>query len=204
MRSALPLGLLVLVGSARKPCSAARGSRRPTTMPRRLTDRIRTIGRASAHRRLGRRNARPQDAGLAAPAAPFSQNKAASATDQTSAALAFGSMDPIRQARHPWPPRVRAVRCGSGGFMANAPALELVQPRADGANRHPAVKAVGRLGREQEAAVSGRGPPARNAGGARRLSTGPARRRGNLRRCSNHASRLPSRVTRLGPSRRGG
>jgi hypothetical protein len=42
--------------------------------------------------------------------------------------------------------------------VANAPAFESVQPRADGLNRRPAVEAVGRVGREQEAAVSGHGP----------------------------------------------
>lgn len=36
--------------------------------------------------------------------------------------------------------------------------LELIQPHADGLKGRPAVEAVGGVGREQEAAVSGRGP----------------------------------------------
>ena len=43
--------------------------------------------------------------------------------------------------------------------MTPSPAFEPVQPRADGLNRRPAVKAVGRVGRKQEAAVSGQGAP---------------------------------------------
>jgi hypothetical protein len=43
--------------------------------------------------------------------------------------------------------------------MPTSPALEPVQPRADALNGRPAVKAVGRVGREQEAAVSGDGAP---------------------------------------------
>jgi hypothetical protein len=39
--------------------------------------------------------------------------------------------------------------------MINVPALELAQPRAGGLKYHPALKAVGGVGREQEAAVSG-------------------------------------------------
>ena len=42
--------------------------------------------------------------------------------------------------------------------MTRFPVFELAQPGADGANRHPAVKAVGGVGREQEAAVSGQCP----------------------------------------------
>ena len=43
--------------------------------------------------------------------------------------------------------------------MADSPVLELVQPRADGANRHPAVEAVSGLARVQETAVSDQGSP---------------------------------------------
>ena len=43
--------------------------------------------------------------------------------------------------------------------MINVPALELVQAGADGLDRHPAMKAVGGVGRKQETAVSGQGAP---------------------------------------------
>jgi hypothetical protein len=43
--------------------------------------------------------------------------------------------------------------------MIKVPALELVQTGADGLKDHPALKAVGGVGREQEAAVSARGAP---------------------------------------------
>jgi hypothetical protein len=43
--------------------------------------------------------------------------------------------------------------------MASSPALEPVQPRADGANRYPAVEAVSGLARVQETAVSDQGSP---------------------------------------------
>jgi hypothetical protein len=65
-------------------------------------------------------------------------------------------MDPTRPARQCLS-RVRAVRCGCGDFMTRSPTLELVQPRADGLKDHPALKAVGGVVRQQEAAVSGRG-----------------------------------------------
>jgi hypothetical protein len=42
-------------------------------------------------------------------------------------------------------------------LSAIRPTLELVQPRADGLKNHPALKAVGGVGREQEAAVSDSG-----------------------------------------------
>jgi hypothetical protein len=42
--------------------------------------------------------------------------------------------------------------------MTGFPALEPVQPCADGLKDHPALKAVGGVGREQEAAVSGQRP----------------------------------------------
>jgi hypothetical protein len=57
---------------------------------------------------------------------------------QSDAAPASDSMGPIRQ----WLSRARAVRYGSGSFMTRFPVFESVQPGADGANRHPALKAV--------------------------------------------------------------
>jgi hypothetical protein len=56
--------------------------------------------------------------------------------------------------------------------MTSFPALESVQPRADGANRRPAVKAVYRVGREQEAAVSGHSPAQETPEGHAALESG--------------------------------
>ena len=43
--------------------------------------------------------------------------------------------------------------------MIRSPALKSLQPGADGLKSRPALKAVGGIGREQEAAVSGHGAP---------------------------------------------
>ena len=43
--------------------------------------------------------------------------------------------------------------------MTRFPVFELVQPGADGLKDHPALKTVGGVGREQEAAVSGQKAP---------------------------------------------
>jgi hypothetical protein len=67
-------------------------------------------------------------------------------------------MGSIDQARRQVLSRAQALRCGSSNFSAICPALELVQPRADGLNRHPALKAVRRVGRPEETAVSGQRP----------------------------------------------
>jgi hypothetical protein len=56
--------------------------------------------------------------------------------------------------------------------MTSFSALELVQPRADGLNRRPAVKAVGGVGRKQEPAVSGHGPPQKAPEGHAALQSG--------------------------------
>jgi hypothetical protein len=50
--------------------------------------------------------------------------------------------------------------------------LELVQPRADGLKGRPTVKTVGRVGREQEAAVSGQGSPQKAPEGHAALQSG--------------------------------
>jgi hypothetical protein len=42
--------------------------------------------------------------------------------------------------------------------MIKVPALESVQAGADGLDRHPALKAVRRVGRPEETAVSGQRP----------------------------------------------
>jgi hypothetical protein len=56
--------------------------------------------------------------------------------------------------------------------MTNAPMLEPVQARADGLKDHPALKAVGGVGREQEAAVSGYGAPQKAPEGHAALESG--------------------------------
>ena len=73
--------------------------------------------------------------------------------------------------------------------MTRFPALESVQPRADGLNGRPALKAVGAVGRQQEAAVSARGPAQKTPEGhagfqsgllAGELAAPPVRRTGGL------------------------
>jgi hypothetical protein len=56
--------------------------------------------------------------------------------------------------------------------MINVPALELVQAGADGLDRYPAMKAVGRVGRVQEAAVSSYGAPQKAPQGHAALQAG--------------------------------
>ena len=56
--------------------------------------------------------------------------------------------------------------------MANCPAFKSVQPGADGVNRRPAVEPVRRVGREQEAAVGGRGPAQETPEGRAGLQSG--------------------------------
>jgi len=88
----------------------------------------------------------------------------------SSASVWFKGVDPSS------PPsmtvRVRAVRRGSGHFRSICPVLDLVQPHADGLKGRPAVKAVGRVGREQEAAVSGYGSPQKAPEGHAALQPG--------------------------------
>ena len=87
----------------------------------------------------------------------FPKQKRLKSPGQAAQAPAFGSRGLIRQARRRWLPRVRFVRCRSWHFTATLPAFEPVQPRADGLKDHPALKAVGGVVRQQEAAVSARG-----------------------------------------------
>ena len=56
--------------------------------------------------------------------------------------------------------------------MINVPALELVQPRTDGLKDDPALKAVGGVGRDQEAAVSGHRSPQKAPEGHAALESG--------------------------------
>jgi hypothetical protein len=91
---------------------------------------------------------------------------------QRGATPAFGSRNPIPQARRQCLSRVRATRCGPRDFRISSPAFEPVQPRADGLDRRPAVKTLGGIGRAQEAAVSGRGPPQETPEGRAGLESG--------------------------------
>jgi hypothetical protein len=56
--------------------------------------------------------------------------------------------------------------------MARFPALKSRPPDANGVNRRPAVEAVDRVGREQEAAVSGHGPVQETPEGCAALQSG--------------------------------
>jgi hypothetical protein len=56
--------------------------------------------------------------------------------------------------------------------MARFPVLKSLQPRADGVQGRPALKAVGRVVRQQEAAVSGQCPAQETPQGHAALESG--------------------------------